>query len=188
MKQYYYAPTNLTYNFSETDHICVYIRRSNGKKKILFASLNPQSAFDFYDKFKVFDGDIKYLQIDNGSSFKVLLRQSGTGARPKNYIGVKEEVNFKVGAIPNMPNVPITLLNALKECTPYHSIPNTHKRVTRNKLICALLSYFVSLDCDQRQKLLEVAFKEYYIHKMKSGGNPVEEIKDIMAKVNDELL
>lgn len=192
MKQYTDPISRLTYKFKEEEVISVYLRRSNGKKRLVFSSRSPQKSFTFYHSVKTFMMERKYLTAKVDGFEIELMAESGTDRKPLSpRRGVKAETNYHYATIPGIPKVPKTMNDALMKLLNAQRVPNSMDKITRNRLIPMLLSYYVSLSQEERDKLNTKSDEEYIKQKMKSGGNMTAKYSKMMELndvENDDLL
>jgi hypothetical protein len=173
MKTFTDPTSRIQYTFEEKEVISVYLRRSNGKKRLLFSSLNATKAFDMFHHTAVFKGDMKYLETNDKEMSRRLLFQKGIDIPPVklNRAGRKREASYKINALPGISNVPNTLITDLDAVLETQFIPDTSKHLSRNKLMQMLLAYYVSLKEDDRKQLNKDSHWAYSLQRVKSGGD-----------------
>jgi len=190
MRLYTNPYTRAQYQLPENETYSVYIRRSNGNKRLMMTSKSPDKAFEFFHTFRIYLKDTKYIYANTSGELKdgkktplKLATIVGTEPRPSDHtrLGAKIELNYKAVVLPAVTNVPETLAKEIKKLTSNQIEPGSiNTRLSRNKLIPLLLAYFASLDVDQRHELIEEAEKHHLSHKYKSGANITPKIQDLI--------
>jgi hypothetical protein len=68
----------------------------------------------------------------------------------------------------------------------FSTFPYIHEKWTKTKLMYCLLSYFFSLNQEEKTTLLEKAFRLYASEKLASGGN-IEEATELKARTMNDF-
>lgn len=195
MRLYTNPYTRAQYQLPENETYSVYIRRSNGSKRLVFVSKSPEKAFEFFHKFQIYLRDIKYIYANTAGPIKDgkktplrLETMRGTDQRPldRHRLGRPSQEYYKTIDISKIINVPETLINQIKKDLKDLIIPGTtNSKLTRNRLIPMLLAYFSDLDIEQKLQVLHASEKSYISHRHKSGANLEAKTKDL---IDEEII
>lgn len=181
MKEFMDVRTQLKYQYNEKDLFMVYVRRSNGKLKLLYCGVVPEKAFNLFYTFKIFKNDRKYLKIKPLNSDKELdiLTDSGKDKKPDQNRGGKYTANYSKVCMRNISNIPETLRDDFK--MKIDGIRTNEKSlITINKSIPLLMSYLVTLEREQIEAIFEIGKTNIIRHVILSGGDNTQEIKEIL--------
>jgi hypothetical protein len=188
MKEFIDIKTQVKYRYNVKDIFLVYIRRSNGKPKLLYAGNSPSVAFDKYYSLKVFFRDRKYLKIKPIGDTKEhdILGINGVDKKPEKKMPAFHKCNYSRVSIRHISNIPETLLEEFKL-----SIDGIHDTdnflMTLNRSISYLMAYFVSLTREQRKEFFDSNLKELVRHKILSGGDNTNQIKNFLVESQNEI-
>jgi hypothetical protein len=180
MRKYFCPIKRTEYLFEENEVLNVYVKRSNGKRKLLNSFTRIQDAFEFFHSFKVFQNDYKYLiAVSPKSELKILI-QRGEGERNDLHKGRYFSDRYARGIIPQVMDVPCSLLEGVKTILDKTVNPHTYKKVSRNSLIPMLLSYFASLTEDEVKSFIHREYINLLNYKIKSGADLYPEVEKLM--------
>lgn len=167
---------DITYNKGDTFR--VYLRKSNGRKKLTLITKDAALAASHYVSYKVFLNDTKYIEATGlDGKTKTLVKTRGIGPQP-NYTskGRPPRPNFKTLHINRIEHLPETLVDKLNNDLP--------DRRTKTEVLGILLSFlFVQDDAEEFFRENE---KHYLKHKYDSGLINSEEIAKVL--IDGELL
>ena len=182
MKEFFDLAKNKKFTFEDKAIFSVYVRRNNGKRKLIFASANASKAFDTYHTFKIFKRDRKYLEVKMNNEDIEVYSESGKDPRAKSFKGYKTMPNYEKKILQNITNIPVTLheefVKTLEFCK-----SETNSELSVNKCIPLLIANFCSLAREERDKMIKNSFVLVAKHKVLSGGNNTEEIKRMMQEI-----
>ena len=185
MKEFIDVRTQQIYKYNDKDIFSVYVRRSNGKKKLIHVGLVPQKAFDIYYSFKIFKLDRKYLMIKplNNANEVEILSLAGVDKKPDRKCGGSFKANFSRSNLRNISNVPESLRIEFKKKIE-GLLDDEDKLMTINRAIPILMSYFLTLDDDQIESINAIGKKELLRQVILSGGDNTAKIK--IALIEDQ--
>lgn len=187
MKEFIDIRTQIKYTYNAKDLFFVYIRRSNGKMKLLYAGNSISIAFEKFYTLKVFLRDRKYLKMKPLGDIKEhdILGSSGVDRKPEKKIGALHRCNYKTVNLRHISNIPETLLEDFK----LHIdgvYDENNCLMTINRAIPYLMAYLVSLSKDQKKEFFETYLQDIVKHKILSGGDNTNQVKKFLIKNQNE--
>lgn len=188
MKEYLDPTSRLVYKHHEKDIFSVYVRRSNGKLKLLYCGLMPSKAFPLFHQLKIFKLDRKFLKVtlfnpisNTQKSEVTLLAVSGKDKKPVKTCGGRYSANYSKDSIRNISNVPETLKSEFKARID-GMMDEDNKLITINKAVPFILAYVVSLPTESLISCMKSGEENYLKHVMLSGGDNTYKIKNELLK------
>lgn len=196
-KTYIDKVTHKPINYNETDVFVIYSKGGYHKKRLerIYSADRVEEAFDFFYKLEVPMTQRKHLCIHEKDKMlqhegKVILNMKGYF--PTN-VGIgfshgRSRANYRHVPTLNLIKTPETIALKLR-LVDFTTFPYIHEKWTKTKLMYCLLSYFFSLNQEEKTILLEKAFRLYASEKLASGGNDKEatELKrQAMMNYNEE--
>jgi hypothetical protein len=178
-KKYFDVVSNIDFTVIDEEVYTVYIRRSNGLKKIVYTSRSPSKAFHIYHGMKVFKQDRKFLMAKFNGAERQLLAQSGTEVKPKHISHKGVKAVSKIRTSPVLAHTAVTLLEEISKVIKQHT-NSKGRTLSRNKLIPILYSYFIDCSIEKRNEILTIGEEIHLKHRYLSGGDNDEHAEKLL--------
>lgn len=182
--------------YNEQNILAIYVKVRNGTRRLRkFYQVNAiENAFsDFYD-LEVPDTHRKILCMHSpnrmlSSQGTILLSMKGYSPSPQSLSLVSKDnrrISYKKVPTLNLINTPETLAIKIRSLD-LSSLPLIPEKWTQSKVMYALLSWFFSLDQNDRNEVLKRAFPLYLNEKLSSGGKLIESGENLVKVYDDHL-
>jgi hypothetical protein len=193
-KTYIDKVTHKPIKYNEEDVFVIYSKGGYHKKRLerIYSADRIEEAFNFFYMMQVPMTQRKHLCVHSKDKMlphegKVILNMKGYF--PTN-VGVgfshgRARTNYRHSPTLNLIKTPETIAIKLR-MVDFTTFPYIHEKWTKTKLMYCLLSYFFSLNQEEKTTLLEKAFRLYASEKLASGGN-IEESTELKRQAMEDL-
>jgi hypothetical protein len=177
--------------YSEESIFVIYSKGGYHKKRPIrfFTHTHVQDALDFFYALEVPVNQRKYLMIHHRdhlseSEGEMIYNMKGyypNASELKLKLG-RHLVSYRYRPTLNLVKTPESIANKLS-LIDFSKLPVKHEKWSKTKLIYCLLSYFFSLNDQEKHELMDKAFRLYTSEKLQSGGKEKEanELRELVA-------
>ena len=181
MTKHFNPHTGLYIDTLDSVTFFVYTRRSNCPRRLIHTSKSIKTALETYNLFKIFDGDYKYLEGNNG----LILRETSKDVR-ESYRGKKITPNYERKKV-HLQNTPRELVDKFNEACNI-TLYNVDKTPYASEVLTCLMIQFCKMSQEERNYVVESNHQDIIKYQMLSGGDNMPTIKQYLDKTEDDLL
>jgi hypothetical protein len=177
--------------YSEESIFVIYSKGGYHKKRPIrfFTHTHVQDALDFFYALEVPLNQRKYFMVHHRdhlaeSEGEMIYNMKGyypNASELKLKLG-RHLVSYRYRPTLNLVKTPESIANKLS-LIDFTKLPVKHEKWSKTKLIYCLLSYFFSLNDQEKHELMDKAFRLYTSEKLQSGGKDKEanELRELVA-------